>query len=124
MIGINGTGKTSVLKLILGLISPSYNYLNQIEFDFVEVSFGKTIDNPTQLVRASRQDEKTVKIQLVTKASNDSVEGILKRSKWAYQELSAPEEISERIKSYKADFESQEIYKQLRKVTTPLFLGL
>ena len=37
LIGINGTGKTSVLKLILGLISPSFNYLNSIEFESAEI---------------------------------------------------------------------------------------
>ena len=38
LIGINGSGKTSALKLILGLVSPSYNYLNSIEHTFTENS--------------------------------------------------------------------------------------
>ena len=37
LIGINGSGKTSALKLILGLISPSFQYLNQIDYEFAEL---------------------------------------------------------------------------------------
>ncbi len=41
LIGINGSGKTSALKLILGLTSPVYNYLNQIKYKYCEVICSK-----------------------------------------------------------------------------------
>ena len=37
LIGINGTGKTTILKLLAGLLSPSYIELAQIDFSEIEV---------------------------------------------------------------------------------------
>jgi ABC-type multidrug transport system ATPase subunit len=42
LIGINGSGKTSALKLILGLITPSFQYLNQIDYEFAELKCSTT----------------------------------------------------------------------------------
>ncbi|WP_176712418.1 AAA family ATPase, partial [Allomuricauda sp. CP2A] len=55
LIGINGTGKTSVLKLILGLISPSFNYLNSIDYDFIELEC--LDENNTSFKISSRKNE-------------------------------------------------------------------
>lgn len=51
LIGINGSGKTSALKLILGLTSPAFHYLNQINYKFCEV------------ICSSRDTEKNIKIR-------------------------------------------------------------
>jgi ABC-type Fe3+/spermidine/putrescine transport system ATPase subunit len=37
LIGINGTGKTTILKLLAGLLSPSYIELAQIDFTEIEL---------------------------------------------------------------------------------------
>lgn len=41
LIGINGSGKTTVLRLLQGLLTPSYLDLAQIEFSTISVFFYK-----------------------------------------------------------------------------------
>lgn len=38
LVGINGSGKTSILKLINGLTKPSYKTLESIEYSYIELS--------------------------------------------------------------------------------------
>lgn len=54
LIGINGSGKTSALKLILGLTSPSYNYLNQINYKYCEVICSSNSDEMDIKIRAEQ----------------------------------------------------------------------
>lgn len=44
LIGINGTGKTTILKLLSGLLCPSYIELYQIEFSYIELLCEKNGD--------------------------------------------------------------------------------
>ena len=43
--GINGSGKTTALKLIIGLVQPSFQFLNDIRYKFAELTF---LDDKTQ----------------------------------------------------------------------------
>jgi ABC-type Mn2+/Zn2+ transport system ATPase subunit len=67
LIGINGSGKTSALKLILGLISPSYQYLNQIEYEYAELICSST-EEEKDIIITARQNKKdnTFSINLKT----------------------------------------------------------
>lgn len=124
LIGINGSGKTSVLKLILGLITPSYKYINQIEFDNAELTFGPNIETPNTKITAVKKSDQEIEITLIT-ASNPPLVGILMKPEPQFYETERNVEmITERMKTFETMFESQEIQKEIQKITTPLFLGL
>jgi ABC-type Mn2+/Zn2+ transport system ATPase subunit len=58
LIGINGSGKTSALKLILGLITPSFQYLNQIDYEFAELKCSTTELEQDIIITATQNKEK------------------------------------------------------------------
>ena len=58
LIGINGSGKTSALKLILGLTSPAFHYLNQINYK---------LDFPLKQTTPFRWKETTPKLTTFSK---------------------------------------------------------
>ncbi|WP_430974339.1 AAA family ATPase [Sunxiuqinia rutila] len=119
LIGINGTGKTSVLKLILGLISPSYNYLNQIEFD--EVVLESTDSVPIKL--SAIKDSNTIKILL--SINGEDTDGILTKYNINMPDSSlSRDEHREKLNTYKQLFEEEEVYDKIKKLATPLFLGI
>ena len=123
LIGINGTGKTSVLKLILGLISPSFNYLNSIEFESTELT---CVDSKglTVIIRATKNIN-TNNVDLFLKKGETEFNGILEKTNYA---LINPEihneDTNEKLRGLIMRFDQQEIVKEIKSLTTPLFLGL
>lgn len=55
--GINGSGKTSVLKLILGLISPSLSLLSQINFTSVKLICSIKTKGDVQILASRKRDD-------------------------------------------------------------------
>jgi predicted ATP-binding protein involved in virulence len=124
LIGINGSGKTSALKLILGLISPSYQYLNQIEFEYAELicSTGK---DEKDIIITAKQNKKENTFSISLKSSNyESEEQIFPRYLRNSEITVDMEEVSLKERSLKEQFDSTEITKVIRELATPKFLGL
>jgi predicted ATP-dependent endonuclease of OLD family len=126
LIGINGTGKTSVLKIILGLISPSYTNLNLIEFEEATLIIGKDSQSPMLIINAFKISKNMIKIELMDYANKNVLDfgSLTKVDVEVNSPQSSFEEKNEQIKNYRNEFESQSIYVKLKKITTPLFLGL
>ncbi|MBK7669267.1 MAG: AAA family ATPase [Sphingobacteriaceae bacterium] len=124
LIGINGSGKTSALKLILGLISPAYHYLNQIDFTYAEL-ICSTLENENDIVIRAKKNEsnKFFTLSLKSKLGNfESVEfpRFLRPEDESYDN----EEISIREQSYKEQFDSAPITNVIRELATPKFFGI
>jgi len=123
LIGINGTGKTSVLKLILGLISPSFNYLNSIEFDNAELV---CVDNTGLdiIIRASKSTNNE-NVDLYLKKGDKEFKGILEKANVALINNDIHnDEQSDKLRGLIDRFDQQELVKEIKSLTTPLFLGL
>lgn len=123
LIGINGSGKTSVLKLILGLISPSYNYLNTIDFDFAELNCfdekkGKII------ITAKRINDSEIQLSLMHDELLLPITGNLNKLSQLQSNEFESDEISEKLRIVIDSFNQQEVVKLIKELTTPLFLGL
>jgi len=124
LIGINGSGKTTALKLILGLTSPSFNYLNRMDYDWCRV------------ICSSENDEQDIKISAIQdKEGNLILEGNFKgeilRSDSIQRFFSSEvqdhfdrDEISMIEQDQRERFEAMSVTKKIRGLTTPKFLGL
>lgn len=116
LIGINGSGKTTALKLLLGLITPSYAYISRISFQKASLEC-VTDSNEKIRILASRKNEDSIelelKIQNVTKAKStvdlydqgieysDDTEALVNRN-----------------------FQHLKVVRAIQDLKTPIFLGL
>ena len=124
LIGINGAGKTSALKLILGLISPSFHYLNQIDFEYAELTCSTNDREKDIIIRAEQNaKEKTFSLELKSKINNFEPK--------AFPRFIRPdddnfdnEEISVREQTLKEQFDTLGVTRAIRELATPKFLGL
>lgn len=122
LIGINGSGKTSALKLILGLTSPAYNYLNTINYTFCEVICSSKSDERDIVIRAE-QSENSFKIILKLKGKefpSEEIKRYLRKDDVPY----GLDEIIAIEQRHKEIFDNLEVTKRIRELATPKFLGL
>lgn len=124
LIGINGSGKTSALKLILGLISPSYQYLNQIEYEYAELICSSR-ENEKDIIITAKQNKKDNTFSLSLKSSQHSLEPqIFPRYIRPEGDNFDIEEVSVIEQNSKEQFDIQETTRAIRELATPKFLGL
>ena len=122
LIGINGTGKTSVLKLILGLISPSYEYLNSIDFQTAELACYDAV-NGSISIAANKISDDTVRMSLLTTLSKIDYDDNIQIFP-DYHEIRDPEEKENILKSLLEKFNQLTTVKTIKSLSTPYFLGL
>lgn len=122
LIGINGTGKTSVLKLILGLISPSFDYLNNIDFENVELNCFDEHLGDFSIV--SRPIENGQILLSLNKKNETPIEGYINKvpSK-IYNQLSLDDR-NNKMQDLIDKFQEEEVVQAIKNLTTPSFLGL
>lgn len=122
LIGINGSGKTSALKLILGLTSPVYNYLNQIKYKYCEV-ICSTNNNEKDITIRSVQEEDSFTLTLKIKNGqtySENIKRFLRKDDASYDY----EEVFSLELRHKEIFDNQQVVKKIKEFITPKFLGL
>lgn len=124
LIGINGSGKTSALKLILGLISPSFQYLNQIDYEFAQLVCSSK-ENERDIIITAVQNKKESTFSLSVKSPKQTTEPhVFQRYKRTDKEISDLEDISVIEQNLKEQFDLHETTQIIRELATPKFLGL
>ncbi len=128
LIGINGSGKTTAVKLILGLLSPSWLNLTQIKYSFAEVEC--EIENERFIIRSEYLDSDKIKLSLsypenIEKNANSTVRvqdlPTIQVGDFSRFEL---RQIMARYSRYESHFMELDAVKHIRAMSTPAFLGL
>ncbi len=127
LIGINGSGKTTALKLILGLLSPSWVNLTQIKYSFAQVEC--QIEKSKITIRSEYIDD--IKIRLTIDSDIPDYNGA---STVKVQDLPTVQvgdfsrfemrNIMNRYSRHESLFTELDAVKAIRKLNTPVFLGL
>lgn len=121
LIGGNGSGKTSALKLMQALISPSFEVLFTTEFDEISLSFviGSNINTIYCLktkeiieLRVNGIDEKltieNIEVNEIEYLSNSKRKSV----------------INEKIKELPLEYRKHPVIEFITKIKSPIFLGL
>lgn len=117
LIGINGSGKTTVLKLISGLITPSLLDLIQIEFRDVELVVENQSNNTNTTIRCIKSGG-----ELMLYYNDIKTTLIIPE---LYEKSNIPlEYIADRLRSDMIRFEEDSVVRDIKGLKTPLFLGL
>ena len=117
LIGINGSGKTTVLKLISGLITPSFIDLFQIEFREIEIIVENRTNNTNVRIKCVKnRDQLTL--------SYDKEKTVIPILTKNYRAELLPEYVFDRFRNDMMRFEEDQVVKKIKELKTPLFLGL
>lgn len=125
LIGINGSGKTTVLKLLSGLLTPSYIDLSQIEYSEIVLSCQRTTDNSTITISSKKKTDEII-LKYIDEKNNETVESIIPCLEQSILRKRYDAEIinTERFKRYLFDFYETSVAQKIKEMKTPLFLGL
>lgn len=115
LIGINGSGKTTALKLISGLLTPSFYELSTIDYE--EIKLVCEMDDGKPVTISATQKEN--KIKLVILIDKESVSGTF--SYYNNSEISFSEQNNDQLIF---EFDHSKVVNRIRKLEHPVILGI
>lgn len=124
LIGINGSGKTTVLNLIQGLLTPSLKILATIEYSYIEIELVVNQDMK-KIVVSSSKSEDLIAISINIGNQSPLVAEISRNKLNNLIEIEQDNIISSESSFIDDPFIQFESYKEIRKlIKTPLFISL
>lgn len=122
LIGINGSGKTTVLKLLSALLEPSYRTLCSI--DFSELSLLCEIDDKKTILIYCEKDKSQMLLRYEELSSNIQEEDTFNVSDMSHTYEELGELAREELIRNRSTFESSNVVSKIKSIQTPLFLGI
>lgn len=113
--GLNGSGKTSALRLLMALLTPNINELGAIDFSLAEVTI---LDNDKQVVVSATKNNEGVKL------SASSTKEILRISRSELELFLETKRAEEPRPQIREMYQSNAVFRAISKMSTPMFLGL
>lgn len=124
LIGINGSGKTTVLNLIQGLLTPSLKILATIEYSYIEVELVVNQDMK-KIVVSSTKSEDLIAISIAIGGQPPLIAEISRNKLNSLIEIEQDNITSAELPFVDDPFIQSESYKEIRKlIKTPLFISL
>lgn len=125
LIGINGSGKTTILKLLSGLLYPSYIDLAQIEFSSIQLICEQIATNDTIRISCEKRKE-TLRLTYQNINSKEKIEDSFRLISINLSRNSfSPESFEgEKLSRILYEFNSLPVVNKIKELRTPLFLGL
>ena len=123
LIGINGSGKTSALKIILGLLSPSFNYLNQIEFETASLQCYSEKKKENFII-STKRSKTQITITISDKKKEIASDTFDLFPIRFYDDDYNTGMVHEKLSRLREEFDELETVQEIRNLTTPIFLGL
>lgn len=126
LIGINGSGKTTVLKLLSGLLYPAYIELAQIEFSYIKLTCEQLMSNTFVSISCEKKKDDTLQLIYQTNKPDELIKESFKLVdlKFMRNGLSHESFEAEKLARILFEFDNLSIVNKIRELRTPLFLGL
>lgn len=122
LIGINGSGKTTVLKLLSALLEPSYKMLCSI--DFFELTLLCEIDEKKTIQIFCRKEKSKMLLKFVDKCTNTQEEECFDVADMSQTFEEQGDLAREEFIRNRSIFESSNVVSKIKSIQTPLFLGI
>lgn len=122
LIGINGSGKTTVLKLLSALLEPSYRVLCSI--DFLELTLLCEIDEKKTIQIFCRKEKGQMLLRYEDKSTQILEENAFNVSDMSQTLEESGELAREEFIRNRSTFESSDVVMKIKSIQTPLFLGI
>lgn len=113
--GLNGSGKTSALRLLMALLTPNVNELGTISFSLAQVT---VLDGDMEIVVTATKTSDGIELQVST---IDEVLRIGRAELELFLEAKRGEEPLSQIREL---YQSNSVFQTITKMSTPMFLGL
>lgn len=113
--GLNGSGKTSALRLLMALLTPNLNELGAIEFSLAQVT---VMDGEDEVVVTATKNEEGIKLEI------SSFPGQLSIGRSELELLREVKRGDDSRPQIREIYQSNSVIATIAKMSTPMFLGL
>lgn len=118
LVGGNGSGKTTILRIMQAILNPNIKELVVIPFESADLIID---DNSNHLTISVRKDKRKIDVFLSGLNEVMSIPNLNNSDEFVVGNKSEDDEIYQRVER---DNFSNEVYLKLKKMSKPIFLGL